>query len=209
MSSFEIWLNPNGNLLFIRRYDLSIIITFNLVQIQANLWYFIYLNYDEEQMFSTNKLNCKISHSLNACRLVEKEFEIFCAPDKILLKPPQQSSSSTSAGYFYLGHEEKSVKSKQLSNLFSYDLGQVILSKDSNFRCEHLIILMQIMDTNISQIDKLSECEWGYLNGHVDVKLIENVESYFGDYCREIKASVVAVYHPKNSHASVCFKVFE
>ncbi len=195
MSSFEIWLNPNGNLLFIRRYDQSIIITFNLFQIQSNIWYFIYLNYDEEQMFSTNKLSCKISHSLNAAKIVEKEFEIFCAPDKILLKPP--GSSFSNAHYFYIGHEEKKSK---LTNLFSYDLGQVILSKDSSFTCEHLIILMQIMDTNISQIDKLSEYEWGHLNGYADVKLIENIEKNFVDYSSQIKSNVIAVYHPKNSH---------
>jgi hypothetical protein len=172
------------------------------------------LNYDEEQMFSTNKLSCKISHSLNASKIVEKEFEIFCAPDKILLKPPSSSStfsqmpsvnshssspssSISNSHYFYIGHEEKKSK---LTNLFSYDLGQVILSKDSSFTCEHLIILMQIMDTNISQIDKLCEYEWGHLNGYVDVRLIENIEKNFADYCSQIKSNVIAVYHPKNSH---------
>ena len=197
LSSFEIWLNPNGNLLFIRRYDQSIIITFNLLQIQSNIWYFIFLNYDEEQMFAMNKLNCRISYSLNATKIVDKEFEIFCAPDKILLKPPPLNANSSNAIYFYIGHEEKKSK---LSNLFSYDLGQVILSRDSNFTCEHIIILMQIMDTNISQLDKLSDYEWGYLNGYANVKLIENVEKNFGEYCSQIKASVVAVYHPKNAH---------
>ena len=56
------------------------------------------------------------------------------------------------------------------------------------------------MDTNISQIDKLSEYEWGYLNGYANVKLIENVEKHFSEYCTQIKSSVIAVYHPKNAH---------
>ena len=59
---------------------------------------------------------------------------------------------------------------------------------------------MQIMDTNISQIDKLNEYEWGHLNGYADVKLIENIEKNFADYSSQIKSNVIAVYHPKNSH---------
>ena len=36
-SSFEIWLNPNGNLLFIRRCDQAILFPMNLMQVQSNV----------------------------------------------------------------------------------------------------------------------------------------------------------------------------
>ena len=49
--------------------------------------------------------------------------------------------------------------------------------------------MMQIMDTNISQIDKLNEYEWGYLNGYCDVKLIESIQKNFNDFSSQIKVS--------------------
>jgi hypothetical protein len=75
LSTVEIWLNPNGNLLFIRRSDQSIIITFNFVQIKSNVWHFIHVSYTEEQY--PTKLNCKISYSINLADIVHKDFEIF------------------------------------------------------------------------------------------------------------------------------------
>ena len=55
----------------------------NLMQIQANAWHFVYVNYEEEQQISQNKLNCRITHSLNATKLVSKEFEIHCSPQQM------------------------------------------------------------------------------------------------------------------------------
>lgn len=80
LSTMEIWLNPNGNLLFIRRADQSIIITFNFVHIKSNEWHFVHISYNEEQF--ANKLNCRISYSINLSDIVDKEFEIFSDMDK-------------------------------------------------------------------------------------------------------------------------------
>lgn len=59
--------------------------------------------------------------------------------------------------------------------------------KDSNFTNEHLILLMQIMDTNISLIEESAEFEWTYLNGYSSVVTIENIQKYFNEYCNKIK----------------------
>ena len=128
-SSFELWLNPNGNLLFIRRSDQSIIITFNLFQISSNKWHFVYVNYDEEQINANNvsisKLNCKISYSLNCAQIVDKEFELF-----VSLSTPAKNQILLQNSYLFIGHQEKSSSSSQTStsiHLFNYDLGQSIL----------------------------------------------------------------------------------
>ena len=43
------------------------------------------------------------------------------------------------------------------------------------------------MDTNVTQIDKLNEYEWGYLNGYCDATSIENLQKNFFEYTNEIK----------------------
>ena len=63
---------------------------------------------------------------------------------------------------------------------------------DSNYSDEHLMLLMQIMDTNISQIDQIGEYEWGYLNGTCDTRIIENIQKNFVDYCDHIKVTAAS-----------------
>lgn len=46
---------------------------------------------------------------------------------------------------------------------------------------------MQIMDTNISHVDKTGNYEWGYLNGYCDIKTIENIQKNYNEYCDQIK----------------------
>jgi hypothetical protein len=46
---------------------------------------------------------------------------------------------------------------------------------------------MQVMDTNISMLDKLNEYDWTYLNGHCNVKIIENLQSNFFEFSEQIK----------------------
>ncbi len=58
---------------------------------------------------------------------------------------------------------------------------------DANYTIEHLILLMQIMDTNVSLIDKLASYEWGYLNGYVKVDVIDHLEKNFAEYSDQIK----------------------
>ncbi len=120
----ELWLNSNGNLLFIRRSNQSIIIAFNLLSIsQSNNWNLLFINYEEE----TNdeiQYNCKISHSLNMSHIVEKEFELFFPSQPI--KHALSKINENSSCFFYLGHQEKDAN---VSGSFKYDLGQVILSK--------------------------------------------------------------------------------
>jgi len=124
----ELWLNSNGNLLFIRRSNQSIIIAFNLLSIsQSNNWNLLFINYEEE----TNdeiKYNCKISHSSNMSHIVEKEFELYfpLPSNKSTLFKTNESSNL----FFYLGHQEKDAS---MTSSFKYDLGQVILSKSSAF----------------------------------------------------------------------------
>jgi hypothetical protein len=124
----------------------------------------------------------KISYSLNASELVDKEFEIFCPPNKPVGRNLSQLLSQNF--YFYIGHQEKNA---ELNHLFNYDLGQVVLSKDANYTIEHLLILMQIMDTNISIIDKLGAYEWQYLNGYVNTTIIDNLEKNFNEYSEQLK----------------------
>ena len=186
-STFELWLNQNGNVLFLRRSEQTIIITFNLFQINSSQWYFVHVNYDEEQLKS--KINCKIGFSINAKEMVEKEFEIFNHPDhkKHHHNHNQQHNSNNQQLYLYVGHQEKRTE----PHLFNYDLGQIILSKDASYSTEHIILLMQVMDTNISLVEESSEYEWTYLNGYSPVNLIENLSKHFADYANQIKSHVI------------------
>jgi hypothetical protein len=46
---------------------------------------------------------------------------------------------------------------------------------------------MQIIDTNFTLIDTISEYDFDYLNGYCDIKTIENIQKKFIDYCEQIK----------------------
>ncbi len=137
-------------------------------------------------MKSIFQFDIKISYSLNASELVDKEFEIFCPPNKPVCRSSQNQLLLQNI-YFYIGHQEKNA---ELHHLFNYDLGQVVLSKDANYTIEHLIILMQIMDTNISFIDKLNTYEWQYLNGYVNTAIIDNLEKNFNEYSDQLKVLI-------------------
>ena len=43
------------------------------------------------------------------------------------------------------------------------------------------------MDTNISQLEKINEYEWDYLNGYCESKQIESLSRHFADYSDHIK----------------------
>ena len=78
-----------------------------------------------------DKLNCKISFSINAKEIIEKDFEIYNRHDKPILKhsksvQTQFMSDNQQNLYLYIGHHEKNP---EISHFFKYDLGQVILSK--------------------------------------------------------------------------------
>jgi hypothetical protein len=107
--------------------------------------------------------------------------------------------------FLYIGHQEKkssvSGNESQPNHLFTYDLGQFVLSKDADYSLEHLILLMQTIDTNISHLEDISQYEWGYLNSSLSsTKPIETIQKNFGEICDHIKYKVVAVYHPRNPH---------
>ena len=127
-SSFEIWLNPNWNLLFIRRCDQAILFPMNLMQVQSNVWHLIYVNYSEEQSVSLSKLDCKITYSLNATKMVSKEFEIHCSAQQMQSLTQKQVLNQLSSLFMFIGHQELKA---ELNYLFHYDLGQVLLSKGS------------------------------------------------------------------------------
>lgn len=97
-------------------------------------------------MPSINKLNCTISYSVNAAEMTEKEFEIFCSPEKLLLKTQSQLAQQQhlNSAYFFIGHQEKK---SDLNHLFSYDLGQVILSKGKPNL--YLLVILNMFDSNI------------------------------------------------------------
>lgn len=58
---------------------------------------------------------------------------------------------------------------------------------------EHLLLMMQIMDTNISLIDESVNYQWSYLNGHTSVQSIENIVKHFADYSNQIKSKVIGI----------------
>lgn len=132
-STFELWLNQNGQVLFLRRSEQAIVAAFNLFQIFSGQWYYVHINYDEEQM--RTKYDFKIGYSLNAKEIVEKEIEIFSHPDQNKKTNQNQTSASSSSSslsnlYMYVGHQEK----RDEPHLFNYDLGQIILLKGNCFK---------------------------------------------------------------------------
>lgn len=178
--------------------------TFNLMQIKANSWHFIHVNYEEEK--AKNKLNCKINYSVNASELLEKDFDIYTSPEKIPVaksqQQQQQQPSQQSAQqnlYMYIGYQDKKPEQYQL---FSYDLGQIILGREANYTMEHLVLLMQIMDSNLSLIEDTIDYDWTFMNGHLNVSTIENVQikKNFLDYCAHIKSRTIALYNPRYPH---------
>ncbi len=65
----------------------------------------------------------------------------------------------------------------------------MIIIIDAKYTIENLILLMHIMDTNITLLDTLNEYEWSFLNGQYDAKIIENLQKYFNEYCEQIKVN--------------------
>ncbi len=108
----------------------------NLMQIRSNSWHFIYVKYEEEQLFNLNKLNCRITYSLNATKLVSKEFEIHCSQQQMNSLAPLKNNNNNNTQlnsnlYLLIGHQETNT---ELNYLFHYDLGQVLLSKGLNLK---------------------------------------------------------------------------
>lgn len=100
-----------------------------MLQIEPHLWYFLYINYDEEQHL--DKINSKIKYCVNARNLIEKEFVIFDREDKPILHSTKSLNKNYHWNlennlYFYIGHQGKK---SEFCQFFSYDLGQVILSR--------------------------------------------------------------------------------
>jgi hypothetical protein len=136
-SSFEIWINSNGNLLFLRRIENNILFTMNLIQLSSNVWHFIHVNYEEKEINDSinnnnnnnnnnNKFNCSLSYCLNATEILNKEFEIQYATPFLAQTQHKQQQNNYNNSCLFIGHEEKN---NEFNYLFHYDLGQVILSK--------------------------------------------------------------------------------
>ena len=189
---------------FRRRSENTIIFPINLFHVSSNIWNFIYLSYEEEQL--ENKLECRLSFSLNAAEITKKEFEIHFPPPTNSAQNSAHTFSARAQNFqtatlnFFIGHQEK--KPECMNYSFHYDIGQVILSKDTNFTIEHLLMIMQVMDTNISQIDKISEYDWAFLNGFCDAAVIENLQKNFNEYTGEIKSHAIAAFNPRNPHVA-------
>jgi len=128
-----------------------------------------------------------------------KSFEIHCSAQQMQLLTQKQVLNQLSSLLMFIGHQELKA---ELNYLFHYDLGQVLLSKDCEYSIEHLLILNQIMDTNISQLDKINEYEWDYLNGYCDSRIIDRLNKNFNEYSDHIKSHILVVYHPRNSHVA-------
>ena len=47
------------------------------------------------------------------------------------------------------------------------------------------------MDTNISQLDKINEYEWDYLNGYCDSRIIDRLNKNFNEYSDHIKVCFI------------------
>lgn len=214
--SYELWLGSNGNLLFVRRMNNSILFNVNLIQLKQKQWNFIYISYNEKRLSNGSKLECQIKFSINLKPIVNKEiFEIHLEPsllNEFLICNSNEESSLN------IGHNRIDRIS---SSLFYFDMGQIILSKDASFTIEHLVLLMQIIDTNCSQIDVISSRnidlmtndsydddifdtlkheDWGYLNGYLNVNTISNLNDNHVEYCEEIKQHVILIYQPRYSH---------
>lgn len=48
---------------------------------------------------------------------------------------------------------------------------------------------MQLMDTNATHIDEISQnqYEWIFLNGYLNANIIQNINEHYKLYCEEIK----------------------
>ncbi len=170
-----------------RRLNNKILYTVNLCQIKANIWNFIYVGFEEEHIGNGTKLNCKIKFSFNLKPIVIKEFEIFVTQDQQQQqKQQQQLHDNDLNSYFYIGHKENEIN---LDLLFNFDIGQLILSEGISFTIEHLVLIMQIMDTNATHIDDIinKQYEWTFLNGYLHSSIIQNIINNYKAYCEEIK----------------------
>ena len=65
-------------------------------------------------------------------------------------------------------------------------------NKGINHTIEHLVLLMQLMDTNATHIDELynKQYEWTYLNGYLNASIIQNIIGNYKVYCEEIKVKI-------------------
>lgn len=193
-SCFELWLNPAGSILFLRRTDRVILFTLNLMQVDSNVWQFVHVSYEEIETAGSNKIMCNLSYSLNASELFYKEFEIQAHVSNPLYKNTKSSEAEFNGNNhiqnscLFLGHEERKSKDT-MSFLFHYDLGQVVLSKDAAYSLEHLLILMHVMDTNVSQLDCLAKYEWAYMNGYSKPVHVENLQKDFQELANQIKVT--------------------
>ena len=57
---------------------------------------------------------------------MSKEFEIYYSPNQLASSSHLKQNQQNNLSYLLIGHQEKKI---ELNHLFSYDLGQVILSK--------------------------------------------------------------------------------
>lgn len=73
--------------------------------------------------------------------------------------------------------------------MFHFDIGQIILSEGISYTIEHLVLLMQIMDTNATHIDEIigKQYEWTFLNGYLHASIIQNTIDNYKLYSEEIK----------------------
>jgi hypothetical protein len=145
----------------------------------------------------SNKLVLRIFNSLSLILII-----IFFFKQSIYNTASPGGQSSL---FLYVGHQEKkpsgSGNEATANHLFTYDLGQFVLSRDASYSLEHLILLLQTMDTNISHLEDIGQYEWGYLNSLVSsTKPIESIQRKFNELCEQIKSRVVAVYQPRYPH---------
>ena len=87
-----------------------------------------------------------------------------------------------------------------------------------NLTIEHLVLLMQIMDSNATHIDELfnKQFEWTFLNGYLNATIIQNIINNYKLYCEEIKVKkalnekiichVISIYQPRYSKACAVLK---
>jgi hypothetical protein len=64
-----------------------------------------------------------------------------------------------------------------------------VVYSDIHYTLEHLVLLLQIIDTNAAHIDEIisKKHDFGYLNGYLHASSVENLNKYYVDYCEEIK----------------------
>jgi hypothetical protein len=65
----------------------------------------------------------------------------------------------------------------------------MIFVADTKYSREHLLILMQIMDTNVNLLENCADHQWIYLNDFqsIDLNTIEKIQKNFPEYCEQIK----------------------